>query len=510
MKYLIFSISVWCSFLTVAQINTSEKRIEIDLKDGYFHEKVHELDSAGFLITSTEGKPNKASNKIRFQYYSINLELLDEQIFEIPKGYISLAEHKKGTLFSQLYCAVSGNFIILQYDVKNRKLVQTFGKSEKKLRAVFWVNPKPYFEANSEKAYFILNVKRNKYLFTFHLKTAKLQQTLIKINGVKTKKLRVQHATLDTAMLYVPITHVKPRKKPTTYLIEFDVNGTLLTITPMDKNVKRPFFNTSISALPKKDIIMTGVTGRDARFGSSGMYIKTTIDETVQNTQYYNYTDIPNFTDFKPGKTLRRVSLIQWIFSKFGHDVTYYYQMTAPQIIPCGEHYIFISEFYVPTYTMAPTVRVQKGKRKTTIKRVFNGFQYTHALVTKITNKGEMIWSQCIELYPETKPYYPKQFLNILEQNEAYVHLFYADVETIYELKIDYNGEILSDQEVGKIGGLLSDDQVKLSYADLDYWYDQNFISYGAQRIKNTKDKSVKRRRTVIYINKVGMTKTPE
>jgi hypothetical protein len=83
-------------------------------------------------------------------------------------------------------------------------------------------------------------------------------------------------------------------------------------------------------------------------------------------------------------------------------------------------------------------------------------------------------------------------------------------VETIYELKIDYNGEIISNQEIGKIKGLLTDDQVKLSYADLDYWYDQNFISYGAQRIKNTKDKSVKRRRSVIYINKVSMTKVPE
>jgi hypothetical protein len=510
MKYTLFILLVWISFLTESQINTSENRIEIDLKDGYFHEKVHELDTAGFLITSTEGTPNKASNKIRFQFYSTNLELQDEQIFEIPKGYISLADYKKGTSFSQLYCANNGNFIILQYDVKNKKLVQTSGKTENKLQRVFWVNPTPYFETNDEYAYFILNVRRNKYLYTFHLKNLNLQQTPIKINGVKTRKLRVQKAKLDTAVLYVPITYVKPRKKPTTYLIEIDVQGTLLTITPMDKNVKRPFMNTAISPLPKKDIIMSGITGKDARFGSSGMYIKTTIDETVQNTQYYNYTDIPNFTDFKPGKTLRRVSLIQWIFSKFGHDVTYYYQMTAPQIIPCGEHYIFISEFYVPTFSMATTVRVQKGKRKTTIKRVFDGFKYTHALVAKITNKGEMIWSQCIEMNPESKPFYSKQFLNVLEQTQSYVHLFYADVETIYELKIDYNGEIISNQEIGKIKGLLTDDQVKLSYADLDYWYDQNFISYGAQRIKNTKDKSVKRRRSVIYINKVSMTKVPE
>ncbi len=510
MKFPLFILLVLSSFFTQAQINTSEKRIEIDLKDGYFNEKIHELDSAGFLITSVKGKPNKATNTLRFQYYSSDLELLDEQHFDIPKGYMQNAEYKKGTHYSQLYTSVKGQFFMLNYDTKSRKLVQISGKADKKLSGPLGLNAISYFATTKDYAYFILNAWRRKYLFTFDLKTKTVKSTRIAIKGVKTKKLIVESPTLDTSMLYVPLMHFKPRKKPNSYLLEFDVKGELLTTTPLDKKVTKRFFNTTVSPLPNKDILMSGITGRDARFGSTAMYITTTVDETVQNTQYYNYADLPNFYDNRPGGTLRRVTLIQWIFSKFGHDVTYYYQMTEPQIIPCGDNYIYITEFFVPTYGMAPTVRVENGKRETTLRRVFKGNLYTHALVAKITKQGEMIWSQCIEMNPETKPYYKKQFLNILEQNEEFVHLFYADVEKIYELKIDFNGEILSDQVVGKINGLLSDDQVKLSYADLDYWFNQYFISYGAQRIKNTKDKSVKRRRTVIYINKVGMIKKPQ
>lgn len=510
MKFIFFLLFVLSTVLTFAQINTSEKRIEIDLKDGYFNEEIHELDSAGFLITSMEGKPNKATNTLRFQYYSTDLELLDERHFDIPKGYIQNAVYRKGTRYSQLYSSVKGQFFILNYDTKSRKLVQISGKADKKLSGPLGVNAIGFFATTKDYAYFILNAWRRKYLFTFDLNTKTVKSTRISIKGVKTKKLIIESPTLDTSMLYVPIMHFKPRKKPNSYLIEFDMKGELLTTTPLDKKVNKRYFNTTVSPLPKKDILMSGITGRDARFGSTAMYITTTVDETVQNTQYYNYADLPNFYDNKPGGTLRRVTLIQWIFSKFGHDVTYYYQMTEPQIIPCGDNYIYITEFFVPTYGMAPTVRVEKGKRKTTLRRVFKGNLYTHALVAKITKQGEMIWSQCIEMNPETKPYYKKQFLNILEQNEEFVHLFYADVEKIYELKIDFNGEILSDQVVGKINGLLSDDEVKLSYADLDYWFDQYFISYGAQRIKNKKDKSVKRRRTVIYINKVGMIKKPQ
>ncbi|MFM6934451.1 MAG: hypothetical protein ACKOXP_03345 [Flavobacteriales bacterium] len=509
MKLLLHLIFLFSAGLSIAQINTSEKRIEIDLKDGYYNERIHELDSVGFLITSMVEKPKKTVFSFRFQYYSTDLELLDEQYFDTPKGFFPNAEYKNGTSYSQLYCSDKGQFFILNYDTKSRKLEQISGKADKKLSGLLGVTAISYFATTKDYAYFILSARRRKYLFTFDLKTKTVKTTRIAVQGVKTKRLIVESPTLDTSMLYVPLIHGKPRKKPTSYLLEFDVKGELLTTTPLDKKVIKPYFNTTVSPLPNKDILLSGITGRDARFGSTAMYITTTVDETIQNTHYYDYASLPNFYDNKPGGTFRRVTLIQWIFSLFGHDVTLYYQMTKPQIIPCGDNYMYITEFFVPTYSMATTVRVKKGKRETTIKRVFNGYQYTHALVAKITKQGEMIWSQCIEMNPETKPFYNKQFLNILEQNEAFVHLFYADVDKIYEIKIDYNGEILSNQVVGKINGLLTDDQVKLSYADLDYWFDQYFISYGAQLIKNKKDKSVKRRRTVIYINKIGMIKKP-
>ena len=99
-KFPLFILLALGSFYTQAQINTSEKRIEIDLKDGYFNEKIHELDSAGFLITSVKGKPNKTTNTLRFQYYSNDLELMDEQHFDIPKGYIqSLTNYINNLLY---------------------------------------------------------------------------------------------------------------------------------------------------------------------------------------------------------------------------------------------------------------------------------------------------------------------------------------------------------------------------------------------------------------------------
>ena len=88
MKFPLFILLALGSFYTQAQINTSEKRIEIDLKDGYFNEKIHELDSAGFLITSVKGKPNKTTN-IKIPKATVNPERNVLSLFFLIESNIS-------------------------------------------------------------------------------------------------------------------------------------------------------------------------------------------------------------------------------------------------------------------------------------------------------------------------------------------------------------------------------------------------------------------------------------
>ncbi|MEY4286925.1 MAG: hypothetical protein RL511_1011, partial [Bacteroidota bacterium] len=47
-------------------------------------------------------------------------------------------------------------------------------------------------------------------------------------------------------------------------------------------------------------------------------------------------------------------------------------------------------------------------------------------------------------------------------------------------------------------------DKIKQSYSNISYWYDKYFLSYGVQSIKNRVDDDVKRKRTVLFLNKVS------
>jgi hypothetical protein len=47
-------------------------------------------------------------------------------------------------------------------------------------------------------------------------------------------------------------------------------------------------------------------------------------------------------------------------------------------------------------------------------------------------------------------------------------------------------------------------DKVKKSYTDnVDYWYQNNFLAWGLQKIRNQKDEQVKGKRNVFYFSKV-------
>ena len=47
-------------------------------------------------------------------------------------------------------------------------------------------------------------------------------------------------------------------------------------------------------------------------------------------------------------------------------------------------------------------------------------------------------------------------------------------------------------------------DKVKGTYSNISFWYDKYFLSYGVQCIKNKVDDDVKRKRTVLFLNKVS------
>ena len=103
----------------------------------------------------------------------------------------------------------------------------------------------------------------------------------------------------------------------------------------------------------------------------------------------------------------------------------------------------------------------------------------------------------------KTGPYYVKRFIRVAGQTQNAIKLVFADGNNIYGKEFDFNGVMVSDKTSASINGSMENDKVRYAASEIYYWYDNFFLSYGIQRIKNTKDEDVKRKRNVLFVNKI-------
>jgi adenine-specific DNA methylase len=96
-----------------------------------------------------------------------------------------------------------------------------------------------------------------------------------------------------------------------------------------------------------------------------------------------------------------------------------------------------------------------------------------------------------------------KRFIRVAGQTQNAIKLVFADGNYIYGKEFDFNGVMISDKTSASINGSMENDKVRYAASEIYYWYDNFFLSYGVQRIKNTKDEDVKRKRNVLFVNKI-------
>ena len=132
---------------------------------------------------------------------------------------------------------------------------------------------------------------------------------------------------------------------------------------------------------------------------------------------------------------------------------------------------------------------------------VFNGYEYTHAFIARFSDKGELLWDQCFEMHPFERPMYVKRFIKISEQTKDDIAMIFASGNYVFSKVFNYDGKIISDKKVELITTGKDTEKTNWTTSNADYWFDNNFLVYGSQRVKDTEDKS---RRKVFFVNKMS------
>jgi len=165
---------------------------------------------------------------------------------------------------------------------------------------------------------------------------------------------------------------------------------------------------------------------------------------------------------------------------------------------------VLIAEFYYATYRTEYYTTTVNGVAQTLTRQVFDGYQYTQALVASFDAEGKKLWDNIFEMNLSQKPYYARKFIRTSIDGNT-INCLFANLNTIKSISFE-NGAVVKERSTEKIKENTETEKLKSAGGtDATYWYDNNFIITGYQKIVDKEAEKGKRRRRVFFMEKVGL-----
>ena len=328
--------------------------------------------------------------------------------------------------------------------------------------------------------------KRMERIGIIDLKTGNSKFADIHFNGVRDRKIFLLENTIIDGIIYALV-----KVEEEIYLVRLDMEGNQLGETNLTKDIPERLITISISKAGDK-YFTTGTYSRSKKDGAQGIYFAQLADWQFKNIKFYNFLDLKKFTDYMSDRRKARVERKKERAEKAGKEYSLKYLMASHHIMTDGTDYFYLGEAYFPTYT---TTRI--GNMVTT---TFNGYAYTHAVLAKFNEQGNLLWDNCFKMEPDRLPMYVKRFISGTMMGKDVKLIFTDGKWLVSKLFKNSDGTILQDRKTERLETADADETIKkVSSSNSLHWYDDNFIVYGTQIVKN---KETGERRKVFSITK--------
>ena len=498
---LLLALFIITSSSAIAQIS-NEKRIEFELKDGYDHEIIIEFGEDGFLVSSRNNEIAGNQAEWKYERFNSDLESVDSKTVLLSKKFYADETFNTEERTHTLYKDRKGRFSIVSVEASTLEITKVDGTVPKKS----WIKEMAIL---GDYAFFNASIKRSPYLFSVNWKTGEQKLILIGIENINPKKISLLGFQLieeaNEVMLYVKVQTDK--RKSDIYVVRLNDQGKKEEVFNLTKDIDKNIVDISASKLDDEEYVFTGTYSTKYIGVSEGLFFCLTQANDIEFINFYNFLDLDNFLSYLPERRQKKIEEKKKKKEAKGKELKINYRIAGHDVITLDDGYLLLGEAFYPTYrTETYTTTTTSGGITTTTthtRQIFDGYQYTHAVIAKFNNEGILQWDNTFEMWPAYKPFYVKRFISVTEKNANSLDLVFASRNRIYSKSIDYNGSINQDSQSEVIETGYTGDKSKRSYSNIDYWYDNYFIAYGVQKIKNTEDKEVKRKRKVYFISKI-------
>jgi len=332
-------------------------------------------------------------------------------------------------------------------------------------------------------------------------------QNMTMMPGVNRKRILESFVRDDSGksvtVLYRDGTNMKIS---TLFLTIMDQNGNLSLPIELDRDERYSIIDGTISWLNDKEFILSGTYGTKNSSYASGMYVSKWSNFQQQFITYHSFADFEKFFDYLPAKQQARVEKKAARKKNQGKENYVKSLVTIHPAVSLEKGYAVVGEVFHATYRTEYYTTYVNGKPVIQTRQVFDGYQYTHAVVMGIDQNGSLMYDHCFPMWLNEKPYVPRRNLRITLEN-AEMEMVLCTGSTIVATTV--NGPEIDTREVGSIGTTEVEGDAKVTTygSGSQYWYDNYYVIYFFQRIKNKGNEAVEKRRNVFVINKVEYTK---
>ncbi|MCU0431462.1 MAG: hypothetical protein MUF42_15975 [Cytophagaceae bacterium] len=492
--FLLFSLLAW---MATAQVSKS-LRIQLELDDSDDKDyQVVSISNKRALMYGIQTKDK--ADYLLLRVYNESLKMINEKSYaftskEYPKYEVNYIDN---LFIAMLFHSKSGRFKLFTVDLST--LVETVSEGI--------LMPNCHVDSITQigQSFFVeADAKAGKHLFVIRGHNAKpTKYVLSNLISRKISDSRSLIARSKSGNEYLILAESMEKRFPNHYLIRFDSLGNKIgeAIQVPQPEEGKKILDISVSKIGANDFILTGTYSTDKMSRSNGIYFSRCINGKFEYTKTYNFLDLDNFTNFLSDE--KKIERKKNKKESDGEELNINYRVVVHDIITLNDEYLFLGEFYYPTYRSEKNVTYVDGRRVTSYEKVFDGYRYTHATLASFDNSGNLKWSNCFDMYLFDKPLYVKKCIQHELQNNK-LQLIYVNDFTVKSITFEGN-KMVKTTSSGFISPDSTDDDIKFTYSNhLGFWYSNAFLGYGYQIIKNEEKERGERKRSVFFISKIS------
>lgn len=368
-----------------------------------------------------------------------------------------------------------------------------------------------HFSINNETAVIAFNnSKYEPYLQFVDLDQGTSRQVKPEMEGMNI----LQQLSFDKedSKIFVIAQNYLGKKQNAILILQMDYKGTLENTYRINPALEKKFMNEARIAYLGGDTLLimgtynnyaskVGETQDDTGPETAGYFITRFEGGKEVFINYFNFLEFEEMFSAISSKTIADLKKKAEKEKSKGDEYSLEYTLLLHDAIPFNGNYVLLAEAYYPEYrTVTNMYYDYYGRPIPQTYTVFDGYNYISGIAAAFSPEGELVWTDGIEIRDILTFKLAKYMESYTSRGE--LAFFYTSQNKLY-YKITGNDESGNTLQNMGIENKYKNDKVMEDLGSkMIHWYQNYFICFGYQIIKNNKISGGKR--TVFYFNKLA------